>query len=116
MYRLGLILFAVGTPVGLAALFLWQNHARTVDLSFDLWVGAWHLASEVSVSALIAICTIGGFVIGAGLMGMRSLSAGRRITQLERELAMSSFSSGASKPSPSSSATHNTPGDATDSW
>ena len=103
MYRLLLIVIAAGTPMGLAALFLWQNHARTVDLSFDLWMAAWHLTSPVSVSVLIAACTLGGFLAGVLVMFIQGLGARRRATQRERELSMSSLSGGSATSGPSSS-------------
>lgn len=72
----------------LLSLFYVQNSARTTQLSLDLGFAAWRLQQPVPVPALVLGCVGGGFLVGFLPTWMRGLSRGRRVKQLERQLAL----------------------------
>jgi uncharacterized integral membrane protein len=82
------ILFA--TVATLIALFWIQNSGRTTGLSLNLgFLGAWELAREVGVPALITASFGSGFLLGAFLFLVRSMSLKRQNQRLQQELALS---------------------------
>ncbi|MES2637893.1 MAG: lipopolysaccharide assembly protein LapA domain-containing protein [Myxococcota bacterium] len=70
--------------------FTLQNSSSRAPLQLDLWVAAWRLSNPVSVSVLIwSAFGAGALLAGAGF-GYRGIRLGRRVRQLEQELAMGS--------------------------
>ena len=80
-----LILVAVGV---LLALFTAQNAARATQLSLNLGFAAWQLREPVPVVALIAGALGVGFLGGVVVMLGRSFRQGRRIRELEQQIAL----------------------------
>lgn len=80
-----LLLAVMGAFVGL---FYVQNSARTTQLSLDLGFAAWQLKQPVSVPILVLGSVGGGFLFGFLPTWMRGLARGRRVKQLERQLAL----------------------------
>ncbi len=76
------------SSIGVAVLFFMQNSARTTQLSLDLWLAAWQLGEPVSVTALMGVSFLGGFLVCSGLAVWRSLVARRQIRKLQQQLAL----------------------------
>ena len=70
------------------AAFTIQNSAYTAPLQLDLWVAAWKLQRPASVPVLMWSSFGVGAVLGGAWFGLRSAQQGRRIRQLEQELAL----------------------------
>lgn len=81
-----LLIFAA--LAALLAMFLTQNAARTTQLSLNLGVAAWQLRDPVPVVALLVGTFAGGFFLGAVAMLRRSFRQGRRIRELEQQIAL----------------------------
>ncbi|MDP2314328.1 MAG: hypothetical protein Q8P41_15610 [Pseudomonadota bacterium] len=81
---LGVLLLVVVTA------FTMQNSSFRAPLQLDLWVAAWKLAAPVSVSVLMWSSFGAGLAVAGALLGLRGLRLGRRVRQLEQELAMGS--------------------------
>lgn len=62
------LLTLIVVSAGLGTLFWVQNSLRTVDLSLDLYVVAFKLASPVSVPVLLGATLVLGVLVGAGMM------------------------------------------------
>lgn len=75
--------------LGVVALFVVQNGARTTQLSLDLGFAAWQLKDPVAIPALVGITFGSGFFLGVVPMWLRGLSQGRKVKQLERQAALS---------------------------
>jgi len=82
-----LLLFLVA--VGVMALFVVQNGARTTQLSLDLGFAAWQLKEPVAVPALFGAAFGSGLLLGVVPMWIRGLARGRKLKQLERQAALS---------------------------
>ena len=87
-YGWGLTLLLILSLGGVAGLFIVQNSTRTTQLSLDLGMAAWQLEQPVSVPLLMGACLVAGLLLGAVPVSLRSYSRGRRVKQLERELAL----------------------------
>jgi uncharacterized integral membrane protein len=75
--------------VGLVATaFTIQNSAFEAPLQLNLWVAAWKLRAPVGVPLLMWSSFGAGMVLAGTIVGLRSVTLGRRIKQLEHELAM----------------------------
>lgn len=83
----GIVLTLLG--VVLLALFVYQNHLRTTQLSLDLGFAAFQLQQEVMIPALMAICFGAGFVVAAIAFGSSAVRARNKARRLEAELALS---------------------------
>ena len=70
------------------AAFVVQNSSRTAELSFDTGFSAWKLTEPVSLPLLMALCFLGGALLTWAFGLRRSVSLGRRVRQLEQELAL----------------------------
>lgn len=70
--------------------FTLQNSSFHAPLQLDLWFAAWKLSSPVSVSVLIWTSFGAGLLIAGGFLGYRTMRLGRRVRQLEQEIAMGS--------------------------
>ena len=82
---LGLLLVIT---VGVSALFWAQNQAQTAILSLNLYFGAWTFSGPIPVATLMLGSLALGLVVGLSLGGLQSLSNGRKVRSLERELAL----------------------------
>lgn len=71
------------------ALFGVQNWSRTAELSLDLYFVAFKTQQPIPLPALIAGCTLGGFLVGFVWMWLRSLGLARKVRQLEQQAALS---------------------------
>lgn len=81
------ILVVVVLIATMGGLFWLQNSSTLVDVVFRLpLLGAWHLAQGMSLPVLLVISSGSGFVVGAGLFGLRSMSRGRKAKQLARQI------------------------------
>jgi len=75
------------TLLALAA-FGVQNSPRTTQLSFDLGFAAWKLEAPASVPIVMGICFAAGALVTA-IGGLKKrYELGRRVRQLEQELAL----------------------------
>jgi len=87
-WRWIIVLVLVLIVVGLIALFVVQNSARTTQLSLDLGFAAWQLGTPISVTLLIGASILIGFLVGATLFVPRLLRLGRQVRSLERQVAL----------------------------
>ncbi len=78
------------------ALFVVQNSARTTDLSLDLFFWAAHLQRPLPVPWLLLSTFAGGLLLGVGWGLLGRYRLGRRVEDLELELARKSLRSPAS--------------------
>jgi uncharacterized integral membrane protein len=81
-------LVAALLAVGASALFAVQNSARRTQLSFDVGVAAWQLEQPVPIPALLGGVLVGGLVLGALPMALRSARLAARVRELESREAM----------------------------
>ena len=82
------VLFAIVAT--LVALFWIQNSGRTTQLSLNLgFLGAWQLAQDIGIPALITASFGSGFFLGAFLFLVRSMGLKRQNQRLQQELALS---------------------------
>lgn|GEM_PF-1411008 len=73
------------------SLFTVQNVERTTDLSFDLWFWAGHLQRPLPVPALLLGCFGAGLLVGGGWGLLGRMSAQRRVSGLEQDMARMSL-------------------------
>lgn len=78
--------------------FTVQNSSFRAPLQLDLWVAAWKLSSPVSVSVLMWSSFGAGVVIAGAVLGLRGMRLGRRVRQLEQEIALGSARGGVKDP------------------
>jgi hypothetical protein len=75
--------------VGVGALFVIQNGARTTQLSLNLYVAAWELKQPVTITTLMGITAASGFLLGLCPTLWWGSRRASRARQLEREIALS---------------------------
>jgi len=76
---------------GALSLFTIQNIDRMTDLSLDLYFMATHLKEPASVPVLMWVAFGGGLLLG-GAWGIQGrMKAGRRIRDLEQDVARASL-------------------------
>lgn len=75
----------------LGTMFTVQNLSRTTDLSLNLWLWAWHLENPLPIPALLWGTFGGGFLMGGMWSILGRMSSGRRIRDLEAQVAQASF-------------------------
>lgn len=68
--------------------FTLQNSSYHAPLQLDLWFAAWKLSHPVSVSALMWGSFSAGALFAGGIFGFRGMRLGRRVRQLEQEIAL----------------------------
>lgn len=78
---------------GLGYLFWVQNSSQLVTVSLEFW-GGWRRGRTMPVPELIAWSAGGGFLLAFLPMFVFWLGRGRRIRQLEQQVAMNSTGSG----------------------
>jgi hypothetical protein len=78
----------VTVAVAVVVLFAVQNSSRTTQLSLDLGFTAWQLERAVPIPALLGITFLGGLVLGAVPMWVRSLRSASRVRELESQQAL----------------------------
>ncbi len=82
------VLLLLAVLCAFVGLFYVQNSARTTQLSLDLGFAAWQLKQPVAVPLLLLAAAGGGFLFGFLPLWVRGFARGRRIKQLERQLAL----------------------------
>ena len=92
---LALLVLALG---GVGYLFWVQNSGQEITVSLELWmIGRY--GGTFSPSELMAVSGVVGFGLGFFPMLLRGFGRGRRIRQLEQQVAMSSTADNASSSS-----------------
>ena len=82
---LGLLLVLT---LGLSALFWFQNQAQTAILSLNLYFATWTFSGPVPVATLMLGSAGAGLLLGLTIGGVRGVANARRVSSLERELAL----------------------------
>ncbi|MEZ4319102.1 MAG: LapA family protein [Myxococcota bacterium] len=91
-----LLLVVLGLAlVGAGGLFWVQNSSQSVTVSFELW-GLGRYGRTMTAPELIAWSTGAGFALAFVPMLFRGMRQGRRVRQLEQQIAMSSTTDSAS--------------------
>ncbi|MCB9678507.1 MAG: LapA family protein [Alphaproteobacteria bacterium] len=91
-----LFLFALALALlGGGYLFWVQNSSQVVTVSFELW-GVGRYGRTMTAPELIGWAVGAGFLLGLVPMGWRSMRLGRRVRQLEQQVAMSGSGDSAS--------------------